>query len=252
MVYESSDSYKIGFLIDFLKYSVCLVVISYAWIFIQAKLASVTTLPLKTVFEIKSKFADVYIYFAILGLITVSVMLADRVIYKYDITPTYQKGIKLHYLLPAIMFASLLFVGTLLGSVRVGETLPFNPLDRYSTALINGVKGLIENGFFIAFLGFSIWTLLSGGAEHRNIKTAVPAAIITALIAVAWHIYKLVVIYQQYSMSVVMVAAIQIFVFFFIMALYSFITDNVWGADIIHFANNAALALFGTTAYVIV
>jgi len=248
MVYENSPSYKVGFWIDFWKYALALIGLFYAYVYAKAKVAGLE-LPLEAKISFQS-FIEVFIYFGVLGLLTLIATIIDRIIGSVDFTPTYSNVLDKNIIAISIIIALSLFIGTITGGVRIGEVVPFNPLNPIETGIVNSLKAIIENGFFIHFLGFSIWTFISRGVQRRNKFTALIAAAIVGVIAVLWHIYKIAVIYHV-AAGAVPIAIAQYFIFFFVMAYLSFLADSVWPADIIHVANNFALAVFGRTAYVI-
>ena len=248
MVYESSKNYKIGFWIDFWKYALALIGLFYAYVYSKAKIVGLA-LPLEAKLSFQA-FNEVFIYFGVLGLLTLIATGIDRLLGSIDFTPTYSNAFNKNILSIALIIAISLLLGTMVGGVKVGEVVPYNPLNPIETGIINSLKAIIENGFFIHFLGFSIWTFLSGGVTKRNKFTAFVASLIVGGIAMLWHIYKISVIYHI-AAGVAPLAAIQYFVFFAVMSFLSFLSDSVWPADIIHVANNFALAVFGRTAYVI-
>jgi len=248
MVYEQSNSYRLGFTIDFFKYLISLIIISYAAYFVRYRLSLIKALPVKEIIEIVTR-SEVYYYYAILALITVVAMIADKLIYKYDFTPTYQRAFNKVFFSIALILSVMIFIGTMIGQLQIGEVVPYDPTAILATAFINGIKGIIENGFFIGVIGFGVWTLLSEG--QRDFSSALISSIIVGLTALAWHLYQLYYIYTMSSTTQLFVVGLEIFIFFFIASLLSFASDSVWAADVLHFTNNFALGLFKVTGYVI-
>lgn len=238
-----------GLIIDSVKFFISAIILAYAWYV----LASITKLKPLTIEELVLVQQEqiAYSYYITLGIIAMLAYIVDYFYYKIQFTPAYSRPFNRKHLTFALLFSMLFIVGGLVGLYTTGIKPITAVIYSIPLAIAHGLKGIIENMFFIGLIGFGIWTLLSKGS--RTLSTAIISAIIVGIISVAWHLYKLFHIYAITGMqiSTVIPVAISIFIFFFIGAIISFLEDKTWTWDIVHFMVNFSIGLLGAKGYLI-
>lgn len=236
-----------GLFIDSIKFVISAIILLYGW-YILATIGSIQPLTVEQLLVVHQE-QIVYSYYITLGLVAIIAYIVDYFYYKYQFTPSYSKPFTKTNLTIALFFSMLFILAGLTGIYRTEGRLITEVIYSVPLAIAHGVKGVIENMFFIGLIGFSIWRLFSSKSEYGSMLLA---AVVVGLIAVAWHLYKLLYIYSVTQTVVYVVpTAISVFIFFFIGTLISIFEDKTWTWDIVHFIVNFSIGLLGAKAYLI-